>query len=138
MDGVVINYWAVLVAAVVHMAVGFLWYGPVFGKVWMGYMGFTQESMKGMKLNPTQAMSLGFITALIMAYVLAGFMDASAMDTLGWKGAFELTFWLWLGFMVPHAASAFIWEGKPYGLFILNAANQFVSLFLMGLVFAFW
>lgn len=138
MYGAEINHWAVLVAALVDMFVGFMWYGPVFGKVWMKYMGFTKESMKNMKLNPTQSMVLGFATALLMAYVLNCFMSWSQSDTLGWEGAWKLSFALWLGFMVPHAASAFIWAGKPFGLFALNAANQLVSLFLMSLVFVFW
>ncbi|HLD39833.1 MAG TPA: DUF1761 family protein, partial [Candidatus Nanoarchaeia archaeon] len=33
------NYLAVLVAAIAAYVVGFLWYGPVFGKKWMALMG---------------------------------------------------------------------------------------------------
>lgn len=133
---VTINYWAVFVAAIVHMFVGFMWYGPVFGKVWMGLMGFTKESMESMKLTPQQAMGLGFIAALVMAYVLAYFSQLSGI--VGVEGAWKLSFWIWLGFMAPVAASAFIWEGKKFDLFVLNAAEQLVSLFLMALVFVLW
>ncbi|MBI3341870.1 DUF1761 domain-containing protein, partial [Candidatus Curtissbacteria bacterium] len=34
-----INYMAVVAAAVVNMVLGFLWYGPLFGKPWMKMMG---------------------------------------------------------------------------------------------------
>lgn len=133
---ITINYLAVLVAAIVNMVVGSLWYGPVFGKTWMGLMGFTPESMKNMKLSAMQAMALGFVTSLIMAYVLAHFVFMSGAIDAG--GALTLAFWIWLGFMLTTAASSFLWEGKPFKLFVLNAAEQFVALLLMTLVITLW
>ena len=35
-----INYLAVLACAIVAMPVGFLWFGPLFGKAWARHMGF--------------------------------------------------------------------------------------------------
>ncbi len=41
-----INYWAVLVAAVVSMVIGALWYSPVlFGKLWMKYSGLSDKKL---------------------------------------------------------------------------------------------
>ena len=34
-----INYLAVLTCAIVAMPVGFLWFGPLFGKAWARHMG---------------------------------------------------------------------------------------------------
>ncbi len=131
-----INYLAVIVAAVVNMVVGSLWYGPVFGKMWKGLMGFTDESMKGMRLTATQAMSMAVVTSLIMAYVLAHF--ASLSGAAGLMGAWELSFWIWLGFIFTVTASSFLWENKPFKLFVLNAAEQLVALFLMAMVLVMW
>lgn len=36
-----VNYLAILVAAVLSMVLGFLWYGPLFGKEWTKLMGVT-------------------------------------------------------------------------------------------------
>jgi len=133
---IVINYLAVLVAAVLNMVVGFFWYGPVFGKMWKDLMGFTDQSMQNMKLTATQAMIGGFITSLIMAYVLAHFVVI--YGAVGIAGAFELAFWIWLGFMATVCLGSFLWEGKSFKLFLLNTANQFVSLFLMTVVLVMW
>ncbi len=136
MENIMINWWAVLAAAVVNMVVGSIWYGPLFGKLWQGLMGFTPESMKNMKLSAPQAMAMGFVTALVMAYVLAHFVViAGAVDA---THAFELAFWIWLGFMLPLCAGSYIWEGKPAKLFVLNAAEALVALFLMALVLVMW
>ena len=64
---IVINYWAVLGAAVAMMVIGALWYGPIFGRVWMKLMGYDRQSMKDMKLKPPAAMSLMFLAALLSA-----------------------------------------------------------------------
>ena len=41
-----INYLAVVVAAIVNMALGSLWYGPIFGKAWIKMMKFSESDMK--------------------------------------------------------------------------------------------
>ena len=41
------NFLAILVAAVVPMVLGFLWYNPaLFGNAWMRESGMTEEKMK--------------------------------------------------------------------------------------------
>lgn len=131
-----INYLAVFVAAIAHMAVGMLWYGPLFGKQWMAYVGITPESMKHMPLTMWQAMVGGFITALLMAFVLA--VVADTMGVLFWDEALFLSFMVWLGFTSTTIAGSFLWEGKPFGLFVLNAAQSLVSLLIMGLIVVLW
>jgi len=41
------NVYAILVAAIVPMVLGFIWYNPIlFGNVWMRESGITEEKMK--------------------------------------------------------------------------------------------
>lgn len=131
-----INLWAVLVAAVVNMVVGFLCYGPVFGKLWKKLMGFTDESMKKMKVTPNQSIAMGFVNSLVLAYVLAYFVMLTG--AMGVSGAWNLTFLIWLGFLVTNTVGSFIWEGRPFKLFVLNAAEQLVALFLMTAILVLW
>ena len=131
-----INWLAVVAAGVVNMVVGFLWYGPVFGKIWKGLMGFTDESLKSMKMKPMTAMVYGFVASLIMAYVLSHFAFISG--AIGVAGAWSLAFWIWLGFLATNTIGSYLWEGKPFKLFLFNAAAQLVSIFLMALVLVFW
>ena len=125
-------YVAIVVGAIIFMVVGSLWYSVLFGKRWRGYMGFTEESMKQMPLTPLQAMGLGFCVALINAFVLSRFiMEADPI------GAAFIAAWIWIGFSVPVAANSFLWEGKPFGLFVLNAGNLLVSGVLSAAAMAF-
>jgi hypothetical protein len=136
MSEISINYLAVLVAAAANMAVGSLWYGPIFGKLWMRLEGFTRESMKSMSLTASQAMVGGVVTALLMAYVLAHFVELLGIVDMG--GVWQLAFWIWLGLAVPASAEVWLWGGKSYKLFLLNAARWFATLLAMISVLSLW
>jgi len=123
-----VNYLAVFFAAVTAFFIGFLWYGPVFGKYWMKLMGMTPESMKSMSMTPAKAMTFGFIGMLLFAYVLAQFAFLYGAIGVGFSGALQLAFWIWLGFYVPTTAGAWLWEGKSFKLFLFNAVYYLVTL----------
>lgn len=129
---VVINYWAVAGAAVASMVVGMLWYGPVFGKQWMAMTGLTKESLKTMALSPAQAMGLGVVNSLLMAYVLGYFASAFGAGSVG--EALVLAFWVWLGFVATTQISGFLWEGKSFTLFLLNTGYSLVTYGVMSLI----
>jgi len=135
-----INLWAVLVAAIASMILGFLWYGPIFGKQWMAMMGLTKESMANMKMSANKAYALGFAGSIIMAYVLAHAL-AFANAYLGTEGIYAgvmVGFWNWLGFIAPVTLGIVLWENKPWKLWILNSGYYIVSLIVMGVILALW
>ncbi len=129
-----VNLVAILVAAVVSMFVGMLWYGPLFGKQWMKLANISMKDMKKMPLTAKQAISLACVTSVLMSYVL-GLLVGTLQATTAIEGA-QVAFWIWLGFAVPIQAGVFLWEGKPFKLFLLNASNTLVTLALMGAVHA--
>jgi hypothetical protein len=134
---VTVNYVAVLVAAIASMVIGMLWYGPVFGKQWMKLVEFTPQSKKRMGLgSASKSMTLGFIAALVTAYVLAHFVAYVGAATAG--AGVQLALWLWLGIAAPLQLGAYLWEGKSFKLFVLNAAHTLVSLGVMAAILAVW
>lgn len=141
MPEITVNYLAVVLAAVAFMVIGMLWYGPLFGKKWKELMGLTDESVKTMKMTPSQAMIGGFITSLIMAYVLSysafvwkAFFGTSVSDVVF---ALQLAFWIWLGYVATTQAGGVLWEGRPWKLFFINASNTLVALIAMSLILTF-
>ncbi len=138
MPEITINFLAVVLAAVAYMFIGMLWYGPLFGAKWKALMGFTDEAMKKMPLTPIQAIIGGFISALVMSMVLANeefvwaqFFGSSMSEAMF---AFNLGFWVWLGFVATTQLNSVLWEGKSWKLFWLNAANTFVAYQAMAFV----
>lgn len=62
------NFYIFFIAALVPMIIGFVWYGPLFGKTWMNLMGFTEESMKD--ANMAKIFILSYIFSFILAFGL--------------------------------------------------------------------
>ncbi len=136
-----VNFLAVLVAALASMVLGFLWYGPLFGKPWMALMGFSKDSMdkakaKGMTMNYV-LMAVG---SLVMAYVLSHVTSFAMayMQVSGYMAGLSSGFWTWLGFIAPVVMGAQLWEGKPWKLYPITAGYYLVSLMIMGAILASW
>ena len=139
MQDVVINIWAVLVAGVAYMVLGFLWYSPLlFGKQWMKMMGITQKHQEENKQNMTKTMGLSFLGSLVMAYVLAHVLSYTGAITVaqGMQGGF----WVWLGFVATTGLNDFLFtvKPKPWSLYLINQGYLLVSLLVMGAVLAVW
>ena len=130
-----INYLAVLVAAVVNMVLGAIWYAPpVFGRTWMALVGKTEADIR--RSSAGRAYAITAVVALILSYVLAHFVDYTKATTLV-TGA-QTGFWLWLGFVATVSAGGFIFEGRPVRLYLLNNGYNLVSLVVMGTILAAW
>lgn len=136
-----INYLAVLLAAVASIVIGFLWYGPVFGKPWMKLMGFSKDDIeKAKKKGMTQTYVIMILGSLVMSYVLAHTTEFAMTYTKTYSimGGLMSGFWTWLGFMAPIQMDEVLWGGKPWKLYFLNTGYRLASLLAMGVIIATW
>ena len=131
-----INLLAVLVAGIAPMVLGFIWYGPLFGKQWTKLMGFTQKSMEEAKKEMGKTYGLSFLGSLVMAYVLAHFVDYANATTF-LEGALT-GFWAWAGFVATVMLTEVLYGGKSVNLYYINTGYQLASLVLMGALLAVW
>lgn len=132
-----INWAAVIVGGIAAWIVGMLWYSVFFGNIWMKLNGIDRKKIGKMnmsKMLPSFIVSM--ILTILMAYVLAHFAVYTTVMT--WADALKLGFGLWLGFMVPILAGSVMWDGKPFGLFVLNAAHYLVALEVAALIITLW
>ena len=122
---------------VILFFVGFLWYGPFFGRTWIKLskipaVEVAKAKKKGMK-GMWKSMVLNFIGTFIMVYIIFGFVSL-----LGITSAMQgivLGFWIWLGFFVcTTLLGSVLWEGKSWSLFAFNGLYWLVTLGLAGLL----
>ncbi|MBP7056924.1 DUF1761 domain-containing protein [Candidatus Gracilibacteria bacterium] len=128
-----INYVAVLLAAVVAMIVGSLWYSPLlFGQRWASEMMWGKKTPAPVKSEMISAMVGMFLGAIVMSYVLAYMFLAVGVATL--VGALTVAAWLWLGFVVVPAASMVLFEKRSLSLFMITIGNFLVTILAETLV----
>ena len=132
------NYLPVVIAAVVNMIVGYMWYGPVFGKQWMKLSGVTEKSMADGKPNMGKIYGLTYVAAVVMAYVLSMFTGFAGATTAT-QGAM-VGFWVWLGFVAPANASKYLFANKaqPWNLYYLEQGYWLLLLLVNGGLLAVW
>lgn len=141
MPEVPINELAVLAAAVASMVIGFVWYGPLFGKQWMALSGMTKENIEEAKKKGMSKMYvLTFIGSLAMSYVLAHslFFAATYLNVEGLNAGLQTGLWNWLGFIAPVTLGTVLWDNKPWKLWVLHNAYWLVTLTVMGVILAYW
>ena len=133
-----INFWAVLVSAVVSMVVGTIWYGPLFGKVYLRETGMDalseEEKAKGKKMMWRSYLGQ-FIASLVMFYVLAWLIGSLNQMTV--TGGLSAAFWAWIGFIVPVKLSDALWGGKM-SLFWLSIGGSLVTILAAGAIIGGW
>ena len=134
MPSIEVNFWAVLVAALLNMIIGGAWYSfKLFGRPWMKYVDKTEEELQGGAGPGYVGMTLA---SVIMAYVLAHFVSYSEATGLV-EGAL-VGFWAWLGFIATSMSGSWLFEGRPKGLYAINTGYYLVSLPIMSALLALW
>jgi len=132
MEEVVINWFAVIAAALVGFVIGFLWYGPLFGKAWMKEAGLTEEDVKNG--NMAKIFGLTAVFQFIMAYCLAMFFGNEADATMGAFYGF-LTGFAWVALAMAVSG---LYEQKSFKYMLINGGFWTVVFTLMGLIIGAW
>ncbi len=135
MPQVHINYVAVIVAALVPMILGAIWYAPaVFGNVWMQLVGKKPEDLQ--KGTLPQAYGMMFVGALVLSFVLAHVLRwANAATAIN---GVKVALTVWIGFVLATSAGAYVFEGRPAKLYWLNNGYHGIALVIMGVILAVW
>jgi Protein of unknown function (DUF1761) len=132
-----INYLAVLVAAIAHFLIGGLWYGLIFGNKFVELIGWSPEKLQQMESrNPTKEMFLAFLSAVILVFVMAHFIQYTGSRTL-FEGI-QTAVLLWLGFVATTQFATVMFEERILGLYLLNVGYQLVACVVAGVILTLW
>ena len=143
MPNIQINFLAVIIAVVANFVLGFLWYTPIFGKIWGKEMGFNMDEKP-----PGSALAKGMIFMVIgnflMAWVFAHNM--AVWNPLTWglppsemsatSNAMMAAIFTWLGFFFPGDLGTVAWEKKSWKLFFINTGYHLASLIVVAMILA--
>jgi len=128
-----INYFAVLVAAVLAFGVGSLWYGkPLFANVWMKETGLTEEQLQGANFGMIFGSSL--VMSFIAMLFLAVFIGPNATVFIGaLHGAIIAGI-----FIGTSLATNYLFSQRSLKLFLIDAGYDLVRYTLAGSVLGAW
>ena len=138
MDSIKINFLAIIIAVVANFILGYIWYTPLFGKIWGRHMGFdanqkpkSSEMIKGMVF-----MLIGnFLFAWVLAHNMAAWSFVPGAGSIpAFSNAMMAAVFTWLGFYFPVDLGSTAWESKSWTLFFINTGYHLVSLVLVATI----
>lgn len=140
-----ISFPAILSAAFAAFLLGWLWYGPLFGRTWGKLMGMKMDK-KPEAAFMIKALGFQFLGLFLTSYVLAH--SGQIWRPTVWGAAtdggsnaafgFMAGVFTWIGFYIPQQLSKVNWEMRPWKLFFINAGHDFVALQVIAQILAHW
>ena len=134
MNSELINWPAVLVAALSSFAIGGIWYNPkVFGTAWMKDSNLTQEQIKN-GASPAKIFGFTALFSLISSANLAAFL-AEPTTTTSWGATAGFLAGIWtFGAIATHS----LFEQKNWRYIFSNGLYSMVALIVMGAILGAW
>jgi hypothetical protein len=133
-----IHYPAIVVATIVSLLLGAIWYSPfVFGKAWIKEMHLTRADLKrnkeiGMWKIYFGALICTFLAANILCFFIR-ITHAHTALTGGSMGALAS-----LGLVATSSATNYLFQHKSAPLFMITMGHHLVSFIAMGAILGYW
>lgn len=124
------NWVAIIVATAAAMVIGFLWYGPVFGKSWQSLSGRPMGDAGGSSVGPLYALTA--LAAFVEAVALNWFINETGWTT-GAGGAL-IGLYAGLGFIATAFFSQVLFAGRPPRLYAIDAGYQVFQAVILGAI----
>lgn len=134
MNNLKINHLAVWVSIVVMHAIGFLWYGPLFGEQWLALVGMDQASMQ------EDSGDVGIWIMNSVAIIASVYLLAWLLAKLGVTGIRAAATAFLVAFVIHHlnTMNSNMFAGVPYGLAWITGGYVVASHTIAGFILGSW
>lgn len=142
MPNIQINFLAIAIAVISQFILGFIWYTPLFGKIWAKEMGMNTDQ-KAPAGTLIRGMIMNVIGNFLFAWVFCHNLQVWRPETWGLPSIPEMTpmgmafagaFFTWLGFFVPTDLNTVAWEGRSWKFFFINTVYHLLSCILVAVI----
>lgn len=133
------NLLAIILAALATFIIGFLFHGPLFGKLWMRLANIHPTGKeKFSDMIPQMAWNLlvNLVTAGVMSLLLWILFSSPLIGEKTWYKGGIWGFWIWLGFIVTSSSIGVIWMKQLWKLWLFECIASLVAFIVMGIILA--
>lgn len=124
-----VNYVAVIVAAIVAIVIGYLWYAVIFAEAYRREMKMTkQQSDAMMKKGMWATVVAPLLTAFVLAVIIKSVGATTVMDGI------VVALWAVIGFFLPLELISMTFGNESMTTFWINVAHHVVALGAIGII----
>jgi hypothetical protein len=127
-----VNWASVFVASLAGFAIGGLWYGPLFSRLWSRLTGINEDTPRRVPAPVlfAAAWAFNFIAA-------SGIALQNGARTSLWF-ALHIGLLSAVFFIAPALGMFYMFEKRPWKLWLVNAGYQVVNFSAMGAIIGAW
>lgn len=136
-----LNVIAIVIASLACFMLCYVWFNPLFGKVWQKEMELSdKDEPRGSALF--KSLALTFLGIVMMVFVLSNNMAVWRPQTWGLdkpaipvaEQAISAAVFTWFGFIVPVFFNNVAWAKQSWKLFAINTGYYLVALLLTAFI----
>jgi biotin transporter BioY len=128
------NWLAIICAAVAYWILGWLWYSALFGKIRVA--GSEQHGVKLEKGGMAPKMIGTFIANLVAAMIMMRLIARTGIMDLA--HGLKLGAGVGVGFSATAITIQYLWESKPFKVWLIDASYHFLGCILLGAILSAW
>ena len=127
-----LNWYAVIVAGIAGFMVGGIWYSKLgFASAWMKLTGITEADTR--KGDAGRLMGMAALLTILIAYNIARLMLRGG----GWEAGAKVGVYVGAAIVCANGVN-FLFERKPFQLWLIHSGHQLLSSVLIGAILGAW
>ncbi|MBV8150468.1 MAG: DUF1761 domain-containing protein [Candidatus Eremiobacteraeota bacterium] len=126
-----INHLAVWAAAIAYFVFGWVWFGLIFGNMWLALQ------QKPAMVAGGSVYAESFVLGLILAYATAMALTRRPDDQTVQQG---ISFAVFMGIALyaTQTLNSALYEGRPFALWLIDTAYVVIGFALIGAIVGGW
>ena len=130
-----LSLWAVLLAWIVNMAVGAIWYSPIgFAKQWKAHTKI--DILKIPQNQATKILSFVALSGLIQAITLGVIINSLEVTSV--MNGLVVGLVLWFGLTAATTVGVTLYSLRSWGFLWLNSSYFLLVMAVNSMIFALW
>jgi hypothetical protein len=129
-----ISWLAIVLATLAAMVIGWVWYGPIYGKQWMNLAGLKKKDLEKDSWRPIY---ITVVLSILQAFILSHFVIYASYfypDINSVVMGLITGFWAWVGFSLITTATNVMFYRRSNEEIKIGAGNTLVTLLVMGAI----
>ena len=129
-----LNYLAIIASSVIYFALGALWFGPLFGKLWLKLVGLslTEEDKKNALFMFAKTFILDFVITFSVAVIIYLLKPTTISSAL------QVSTLIGLGFVAAPFLGNYMYAKRSMKLFAIEAGYHFVCIIIVSIILTIW
>ncbi len=128
------NWLHIIVAGIAYFLLGWLWFSLLFGKPWARLQ--ERDMSKVDKGAAARSMGISFVANFALVITVGLFCYALGARTL--LGGLKVGLALGLGISAVNYLNMFVFSGKKWPLFLIEAGYQVAGIVLAAVILSAW